>query len=118
MISFTIRWWQIHVFMPMLTVFHFKVSGETPGNCIQHWMISLEGHIICEGIQTVFCLGLLLLHTGIYSKVNTWMHTFNSLHFYLYSTFYNAYHFNAALHKIFHCCNVACLIDTTQFGPN
>jgi len=67
MISFTIRWWQIHVFMPMLTVFHFKVSGETPGSCIQHWMISLEGHIISEGIQPAFVSGLAAVFSTFYN---------------------------------------------------
>ncbi|XP_058641269.1 uncharacterized protein LOC131546011 [Onychostoma macrolepis] len=35
----------------------FGGSGETPGRRIQHWMISLEEHIICEGIQTAFLSG-------------------------------------------------------------
>ncbi len=78
-------------------VFLFKGSGETPGRRIQHWMISLEEHIICKGIQPAFLSGLAAVFSTynnfnlqyqaedactleFIQRLDTWMHTFNSLH--------------------------------------
>ncbi|XP_037645758.1 uncharacterized protein LOC119500207 isoform X2 [Sebastes umbrosus] len=41
--------------------------GEMAGSCIQRWMISVEGHIICEGIQPTFLTGLAALFSCFYT---------------------------------------------------
>ncbi|CAK6978067.1 uncharacterized protein LOC119499858 isoform X2 [Scomber scombrus] len=40
---------------------------ETTGSCIQRWMVSLEGHVICEGIQATFLTGLATLFSTFYT---------------------------------------------------
>lgn len=40
--------------------------GGTAGCCIQRWMVSLEGHVICEGIQPTFLTGLAALFSTFY----------------------------------------------------
>ena len=45
---------------------NFYVSGEMVGS-IQRWMVSLEGHIICEGIQPTFLTGLAALFATFYN---------------------------------------------------
>uniref|UniRef100_A0AAR2L822 Uncharacterized protein n=1 Tax=Pygocentrus nattereri TaxID=42514 RepID=A0AAR2L822_PYGNA len=41
--------------------------GEKTSGRIEHWMVSLEGHIICEGIQPTFLTGLAAVFSTFYS---------------------------------------------------
>lgn len=43
------------------------VSGDTGGNCIRQWKISLEGRIICTGIQPTFITGLAAVFSTYYN---------------------------------------------------
>ncbi|KAL7831298.1 hypothetical protein SRHO_G00308010 [Serrasalmus rhombeus] len=41
--------------------------GEKTSGRIEHWMVSLEGHIICEGIQPTFLTGLAAVFSTFYN---------------------------------------------------
>ncbi|KAG7483544.1 hypothetical protein MATL_G00039510 [Megalops atlanticus] len=45
---------------------HLILLGGTEHVTVRRWMISLEGHVICEGIQPTFVTGLVALFSVYY----------------------------------------------------